>query len=104
MPVELNFIAAATSGYRAVPPTAMDGQRLTGATPHLPSAVHSADKTIVGIYLLYIELDGSVSRVEVNRSVPGADDAIVATLRAWRFRPQPERLRVMHSFTFKVER
>jgi hypothetical protein len=102
MPVELNFIAAEPTGYHAVPPTAIAGQRVSGAAPVLPAAVRQANagKSLTGAYLLYIELDGTVSRVEVARSIAGADEAIVATLHDWKFKPQPERLRVMHSFTF----
>jgi hypothetical protein len=104
MPVELNFIAAAPTGYRALPPTALDGQKLSGATPRLPATVHaSGKKPLIGAYLLYIERDGSVSRVEVQRAIAGADDAIVATLLGWKFRPQPERVRVIRSFTFAAD-
>jgi len=59
--------------------------------PHLPGPVraHHRGTEVVFTAELCAGTDGAVERVTIGLGVPGADGAIVETLRRWRLRPQP---------------
>lgn len=77
---------------RNVAPHALDAQRIAGALPHLPAHVVTArrglgDSTFTA--RICVAESGAVSSVTVLAGIPGADESIVAALRAWRYKPQP---------------
>lgn len=76
----------------------------TGDDPHLPEAVkvlHPCDD-LVGTYRVCIEPSGTVGSVEVLQSIAGADTELAATLRTWRFKPQPKPVCFWQTFVFHV--
>ena len=70
----------------------LDGQQVFHPDPQLPAIVRSqrrgtgdarfAAKVCLGN-------DGRVYQVNVLSSIPGADDAIVSTIKQWAYKPQP---------------
>ena len=77
----------------------------SGDDPHLPEVVkvlHPCDD-LVGIYRACIEPSGTISSVEVMQSIPGADTELAATLKAWRFQPQPKPVCFWQTFVFHVD-
>ena len=77
---------------RNVAARTLDAQQLAHADPQLPAIVRSqrrgtgdarfAAKVCIGN-------DGRVYQVNVLSSIPGADDAIVSTIKQWTYKPQP---------------
>ena len=89
--------------YRAVQPQALDGQLVYSPNPHLPDAAKARDGGLVhGQYMIYVDLDGSVPRVDVVQSIPNGDAAIIATLLTWKAKPQRERIRFIRHWAFSV--
>jgi hypothetical protein len=85
-------VAAPAPRPRNVAPHALDAQRLAGALPHLPAAVIGARRGLGDTTFtarLCVDQSGAISSVTVLSGIPGADADIVATLRGWRYRPQP---------------
>jgi hypothetical protein len=76
--------------YRAVPLTTLDAAAIDQALPDLKVGSGQGG---TGAYMVFVEPDGSVSRVDVVMPLPGLDGSIIARLRAWRFKKQQERLR-----------
>lgn len=77
----------------------------TNEQPHLPVALkilHPCE-VLSGTYKLCLSQSGNVSSVEVLSSIPGADRAIVQTLKSWRYRPQSKPVCFVRSFDFEVE-
>ncbi len=75
-----------------VPPYALEAQRLAGASPHLPDFVKVTRRGLGDTPFLArvcVDQAGVVNHVEVMQGIPGADEAIVQTLRGWRYKPQP---------------
>ena len=73
-------------------PHALDAQRLPGAMPHLPASVIGARRGLGDTTFtarLCVDQSGAISSVTVLSGIPGADADIVATLRGWRYSPQP---------------
>jgi hypothetical protein len=107
VPVELEFIAAeptSSGAYRTLTSMELKDQLLGDEPqPKLPPATRDRyrGRTVTGMYMVYVELDGTISRVDVTRSIEGADDAIMATLKQWKLKPQPERIRAKLWFTFQ---
>lgn len=89
--------------YRAVQPQALDGQLVYAPNPHLADAAKPRHGGRVdGSYMIYVDLDGSVPRVDVVQSIPNGDAAIVATLLTWKVKPQRERIRFIRHWAFSV--
>lgn len=99
--IDLNFVpwpsANESPDYRPVAPGLLSGQLIERKPLQLPLAALAANpgKTVFGFYMIFVERDGSVSRVDVKQSIEGGDDALIDALKAWRFKPQPARLRTM---------
>jgi periplasmic protein TonB len=88
---------------RNVAPHALDAQKIAGALPHLPALV-KAQRPGDSRFLakLCVDRAGAVSSVGVLSGIPGADESIVATLREWRYRPQPIPVCFVTEFVFSV--
>jgi hypothetical protein len=76
--------------YRAVPPAVLDSSAVDA---RLPDVKVPEGKGGIGAYMVYVEPDGSVSRVDVLQSLPAVDGAITGKLRAWRFKRQAQAVR-----------
>jgi hypothetical protein len=81
-----------TKKYRAVPLPTLQAVAIDAAPPELKSANGQGG---IGAYMVFVETDGTVSRVDVVQSLPGTglDAAITARLKAWKFKKQAERVR-----------
>jgi hypothetical protein len=97
--VELTFsvpLTAAPAGqppkYRAVPPLLLTTSLINYEEPKMPPAV-AANAPQHGRYMLYVEFDGHVSRVDVVESIPGGDPAVIEAIKKWKYKPQPELVR-----------
>jgi hypothetical protein len=99
-PVELTFpapprppMAGAPVKYRSVPPNFL--QLASGEPPRLPDAFKAKHlgETFRGGYMVYVEANGRVSRVEVVQSVPECDEHIMAGLRTWKYVAPKEPIR-----------
>lgn len=80
-------------------------QQLSGADPHLPLHVklQHRGQTLTGAYLVCIDKSGQVSGVTTLTSIPGADDEIIQTLRAWTYKQQAIPVCFAQNFEFVVE-
>jgi hypothetical protein len=99
-------VSAPAPKPRNLPPHALDAQRLAGAMPHLPAAVIGARRGLgesTFTARLCLDTAGSVSSVTVLAGIPGADADIVATLRAWRYKPQPIPVCFVTQFTYEIQ-
>ncbi|HWE31650.1 MAG TPA: hypothetical protein VHB97_26800, partial [Polyangia bacterium] len=76
----------------------------TQRKPTLPDDVRhrATTRELAGSYVIGVDLDGHVSRIDVVESIPGGDSAVVATLLKWQFPPQTERVRFLQRFVFKT--
>jgi hypothetical protein len=102
-----NCISAPPPKPRNVPPHALDAQRIAGAVPHLPAQVIDARRGLgesTFTARICVAQSGAVSSVTVLGGIPGADDSIVAALRAWRYKPQPIPVCFISQLVYDVER
>ncbi len=91
---------------RNVAPHQLDAQKIAGADPHLPEFVKLARRGLgdnAFAARICVDQAGSVSRVDVLSGIPGADEAIVAALRQWRYRTQPIPVCFVSRFVFDVQ-
>ncbi|MDB4966928.1 MAG: hypothetical protein JWN44_2617 [Myxococcales bacterium] len=67
-----------------------EAQLLEKPAPHLPDGVKIAHvgEQLVALYKVCAAPDGTMATVSIMEGIPGADAAIVDTLRHWRVRPQ----------------
>jgi len=102
-PVKLTFTLA-PAGYKAPPPHMPPMMRTSGDYPRLPDEVkrRNVGKQLVGVYIVSIDRDGHVTAVEPKVSIPGADAAIVATVKAWRYNAGGVPVRRAERFVFDV--
>jgi hypothetical protein len=101
-----NCVSAPAPKPRNLPPHALDAQRLAGAMPHLPAAVIGARRGLgesTFTARLCLDTGGAVSSVTVLAGIPGADADIVATLRGWRYKPQPIPVCFVTQFTYEIQ-
>ena len=88
-----------------VPPYMLDQQKISGDAPHLPDIVKIQRKgTGDAIFMAKICIDqsGRVSQISVIQGIPGADQSILATLRTWKYKPQPLPICSMSRFVFSI--
>jgi hypothetical protein len=50
-----------------------------------------------------IDQSGAVSQVQPLVDIPGADEALIATIRTWRYRPQPIPVCFVASWVFSIQ-
>ncbi len=89
-----------------VPPHHLDNDAIFHPEPHLPEVIKAqrrgTEPPVFGARLC-VDESGSVFQLQVIQSIPGADEAIVATLRQWRYRPQPIPVCFVANFQFDIE-
>jgi serine/threonine-protein kinase len=75
---------------RTVAGFVLDAQKVSGVAPHLPNFVMERDpgKKLVGTYKICVDKEGKVYEVTTVSSISGADETIMETLRAWKYKPQ----------------
>jgi len=88
-----------------VPSILINKEKLQGDIPHLPDAVKRERCGIVieSSYKLCLDVDGSVSSVHSIVGIPGADDAICATLWRWRYKPREAPVCFVQVFEHRLE-
>ena len=75
-----------------------------GDDPHLPSEVkilHPCE-SLTGSYKVCLDRNGSIGSVDVVQGIPGADEGIIASVKSWRYRPQPIPVCFIQFFEFQV--
>lgn len=110
LPVDVVFAAAPTLAprdapprYRAVPPEYLRDAALS--TPAVGFAkLPAGDVQVRGAYLVYVDTDGHVPRVDVVASIPEVDEQVVAKLKEWTFKPQVEPVKFMKTIFLKLKR
>ena len=99
-------ISAPAPRPRNVAPHALDAERIAGAMPHLPPQVIDARRGLGDAAFtarICVGQSGAVSSVTVLAGIPGADDAIVAALRSWRYKPQPIPVCFISQFLYDIQ-
>ena len=83
----------------------LKSQKTGGSDPHLPEVIKAQRKgqTVQGTYKICIEQSGQVKEVTTVSSIPGADDAVISSLRTWTFKAQPIPVCTMWVIQFIVE-
>jgi hypothetical protein len=110
LPVDAVFASAPVSQphdapprYKAVPPDYLRDAALS--TPPIGFAkLPVGDVQVRGAYLVYVDTDGHVPRVDVVASIPEVDDQVVAKLKEWTFKPQVEPVKFMKTIFLKLKR
>src|SRR5438874_2566863 len=74
----------APAGYQPPPIPPVWLTRVSGDYPRLPDDVKrkNVGKRLTGMYVIAVDRDGQVTAVETKVSIPGADAAIIATIKA----------------------
>ncbi len=82
-------------------PVAFEAERTGGQAPR-PQYVNRSEQTadIHGAYAVYVERDGRVSHVDVAIHMPGGDEAVIAAIKTWTFKPQPAPMRSLITLIF----
>jgi hypothetical protein len=90
--------------FKNVSPASMGADLKTQPTPTLPEDVRrrANSSELSGTYVVGVDLDGHVSRIDVVESLPGGDNTIIATIQKWKFQPQEQRVRFLQRFVFSV--
>jgi hypothetical protein len=90
--------------YQNVPPHMLDTRATYRPEPHLPDAVKlkHPDEELISMLKVCVAPDGHVAQISLLQGIPGADAAIVETLRAWTFKPQPIPVCTLQRFVFFV--
>ena len=50
-----------------------------------------------------VDQSGRVNNVQMIQGIPGADNDIIATLRGWKFKPQPVPICSLSRFVFTID-
>ena len=84
----------------------LDGQQLYHPDPHLPDIVRiqrrgTGDARFAA--KVCVNNDGKVYQVNVLASIPGADDAVVNTIKQWSYKPQPVSVCFVANITFVLQ-
>lgn len=90
---------------KLVPSILIKKDKLSGDDPHLPDPVKAqhAGGVVTGSYKVCIGSEGTIASVEVRQGIEGADAAIIATLKTWRYKPQPIPICFIQLFEFHIE-
>jgi TonB family protein len=75
-----------------------------GDDPHLPFEVkilHPCE-SLTGSYKVCVEPNGTIGSVDVVQGIPGADEGIISSVKAWRYQPQPLPICFIQFFEFQV--
>ncbi|HEY2749284.1 MAG TPA: hypothetical protein VGL86_31920 [Polyangia bacterium] len=83
---------APTAKPKNVPPAKFDQDAIYRPDPHLPDIVRIQRKgTGDAIWMGKVCLDtgGKVNQISIMQGIPGGDNDIMATMRTWKFKPQP---------------
>lgn len=94
------FAAAGITTVRADGPAWLDVEaagvvdRSTPVTPSAEMRKRYPARSVSGEYLVYIDRDGDVARIETARSIPGCDADVVAQLEQWTWKHVGQPLRV----------
>jgi protein TonB len=89
-----------------IPPHQLDNEALYHPMPHLPDVIKAQRRgTGLSIFTakICIAQTGLVQSVTVMQGIPGADDAIVATIKQWKYKPQPIPVCFVNNFEFDVQ-
>jgi hypothetical protein len=89
-----------------VPEYKIAAELISSPEPHLPPPVLLQQKGLGDLhYPAYVCIDreGRVSTVQPFHGVAGADETIIATLRTWRYRPQPIPICSVVELVFHIE-
>ncbi|HXU71934.1 MAG TPA: protein kinase [Polyangia bacterium] len=91
---------------RNVAARTLDSQQLAHEEPQLPAIIRSqrrgtGDARFAG--KVCVGNDGRVYQVNVLASIPGADDAIVNTIKQWTYKPQPVSVCFVANIVFDVQ-
>jgi periplasmic protein TonB len=82
-----------------------DRERLKYPDPHLPESFlqsHPA-QTVKGMYRIFVDTHGSVSKVETVTSLSGADQTIIEQVKStWQYKPQPVPVCTIRVFEFRI--
>jgi hypothetical protein len=81
-------------------------RRLSGADPHLPEVVRRRVRGQPDVSFqarICVDKQGAVSDVAVLQGVDGANEALQATLRQWRYEPQPIPVCFVTQLIFSVQ-
>jgi hypothetical protein len=83
----------------------MMATKLAGTAPRLPDAVKAQRRgsEVEGSYRLCVAASGQVSTAAPLKSIPGADEGIIATLLKWTFKPPAKAGCFKTTFQFHVE-
>jgi hypothetical protein len=102
-PVHFTYTIA-PAGYQPPPPHMMAPRLIAGDRPSLPDEVkrRNAGKQLVGVFIVSIGRDGHVTAVEPKVSIPGADAAIMAAIKSWRYEPLPVPVRRAERLVYDI--
>ncbi|HEX8951680.1 MAG TPA: hypothetical protein VF945_07525 [Polyangia bacterium] len=108
--IELSFRPAESATappprrYKNVPPSQFHGQKIRGDLPHLPDIVklRRMGEQLGGMYKVCVGPDGNVDSVSSLQPIPDANDAIVATLKGWKLKPQAQGICTLLRFEFAI--
>jgi TPR repeat protein len=91
--------------YKSVAPHIANSWVLSSPPPHLPDRVKLSrrENRLTGRYLVFVELDGRVSRVETLTSIPDADPSIIQHIQqTWTFKSQPYRFKFLATLVYSI--
>ena len=90
--------------YKNVSAASMGADLKAQPAPALPEDVRrrASASELSGTYVVGVDLDGHVSRIDVVQSIRGGDSAVVATILKWKFQPQEQRVRFLQHFVFAI--
>lgn len=82
----------ATTSFRNVAPRTFDLARVSSPVPLLPDDVklRRVGERLVFAAKICAGADGRIATIAIGQGIPGADAAIMATIRQWRLRAQPD--------------
>lgn len=102
-PVRFTYTLA-PSGYHPPPPHLIAPTLIAGERPSLPDEVkkQNAGKQLVGVYIVSIDRDGHVTAVEPKVSIRGADAAIIAAIKTWRYNAIPVPVRRAERLVYDI--
>jgi protein TonB len=90
---------------KTVPQFVLSASKLNAPDPHLPDWFRNqhAGQTVRGTYRVCIRQDGRVSDVYSIAGIPGADQAVIETVKSqWMFKPQGLPVCAPWVFVFKI--